>query len=125
MSPDPSQMKQWFEDSAVVLRAVGEVDAASAAVLADQLAQAAETVTPPGPVVLYLGAVDFIGSAGMATLIATHQLCQDQRIGFRVVAGPVVTRRLELLGLLTFVTVRRTLDDALHGTDSDVPSPVT
>jgi anti-anti-sigma factor len=119
------QVEQQIEGTAIVLRAVGEIDAASATVLTDQLAHAAKTAIPPGPVVLDLRAIEFMGSAGMAMLIATHQLCQDQHVVFRVVAGPTVTRRLELLGLLTFVTIRLTLDEALHGTDSNVSTPVT
>ena len=99
MSPDPMQVEQQIEGTAIVLRAVGEIDAASATVLTDQLAHAAK--------------------------IATHQQCRDQHVVFRVVAGPTVTRRLELLGLLPFVTIRPTLDEALHGTDSNVSTPVT
>lgn len=125
MSPEPLQVDQRVEGTAMILRAVGEVDAASVAVLSDQLVHAVEAVTAPGPVVLDLRAVEFLGSAGMAMLIAIHHRCQDQRVGFRVLAGPFVTRRLELLGLLNFLIVCRTLDHALHGTGSDLPAPVT
>jgi anti-anti-sigma factor len=91
---------------------VGEIDAATAPVLATSLADAAKTAAPFRPVVADLRQVQFFGSRGIATLVAIHHQCQQLGTSLHIVAGPSVTKRLEQLGLLKALTVRQTMAEA-------------
>lgn len=97
----------------MVVRAVGDVDMVTAPVLAKELAHAAETVTPPALIVADLREVRFFGSSGIATLIVAHRQCQERRVTLRVVAGPSLTKRLTMSGLVGYLTICLTLTEAL------------
>ena len=99
-SPDYLQVGQHVGGTAVVVRAVGEVDMSSAQVLSRQLSQATATSTPTNPVVLDLRQAELFGSSGLAVLVTAHTQCQQRGTPLRVVAGPSVTRRLQRAGLL-------------------------
>ena len=79
------------------------------------LEAAIETATSTGPAALIvdLSAVDFLASAGMGLLAATHNaLTPDTR--FAVVAdGPATSRPLKLVGIADIVDMHATRDEAL------------
>ena len=70
---DRLHVDQRSEGTAVVLRAVGEVDGSTAPILAKHLTRAAETVTPPGPVVADFRELEFFGSTAISVLLVAHQ----------------------------------------------------
>jgi anti-anti-sigma factor len=108
------------EGTAVVVRAVGEVDMFTAPVLAKQLTRAAEVVTPPAPLVADFRELRFFGSSGISALLVAYQQCQRQSVPLRVVAGPAVTRRLGMVGVLDVLMICPTLTDALRSTAETV-----
>ena len=125
MTHDLLRVDRRGEGAAVVVRAVGEIDLVTVDLLSVQLTGAVQTVTPPGPVVVDLSAVTFLGSAGMAALIVTHRQCLQLGVFLRVVAQSVLTRRLALRGLVGVLTIRPTVSDALRVSDDDPHAPVT
>lgn len=115
--PPPSdilRVDQHTEDSAVVVRAVGEVDMFTVSVLAQQLALATGSVNPPGPVVADLAGVHFFASKGIATLVTTHELCQGLGVEFRVVAGHAVQHPLDVVGISRLLNTCATITEALQ-----------
>ena len=60
-------------DDVTQVRLVGEVDADSAPLLRAALLE----VVADGPVVLDLGAVPFLDSAGLSSLVAAHRAAED------------------------------------------------
>jgi anti-anti-sigma factor len=114
---DDLHVDQRVEGTAVVVRATGDIDMATAPVLAKELAHATKTVTPPTLIVADLREVQFFGSSGIGTLILAHQQCQKRNITLRVVAGPSLTKRLDISGLMGFLTIYLTLTEALDSSD--------
>jgi anti-sigma B factor antagonist len=83
-----------------VVRAVGEVDSATAPLLADALAEAIDVPTPPPVVVADLREVTFLGSNGLTVLVTCHENCQRRGIRLAIAAGsPAVRRVMELTSL--------------------------
>ncbi|GBE66428.1 anti-sigma factor antagonist [Mycobacterium sp. MFM001] len=114
-SPQPAKddfnVDEKWVDQLVVLSVSGSVDMLSAPWLTAAI-ESARAKNPAGMVV-DLSHVEFLGSAGISVLIATHE-----NIGgsgkFAVVAnGPATHRPLTLLGLGEIMSLYRTLDDAL------------
>jgi anti-sigma B factor antagonist len=94
-----------------VLTVAGVVDMLTAAQLEEAIATAAKE--SPRAVVVDLGAVDFLASAGMGVLVAARdELPESMR--FAVVAdGPATSRPLKLVGVAEIVGLHATLDEAL------------
>jgi anti-anti-sigma factor len=93
-----------------VLSVSGTVDLATTAELASAI-EAAAGAEPPA-LILDLTAVEFLASAGMALLVATHK--RLAATGFAVVAdGPATSRPLSLTGLDEVFDLHRTLPEAL------------
>ena len=76
--------------------ACGEIDAASAPVLAAELHQA--IAAGDGPILLDLGAVTFMDSSGVTVLLTAHQMA-SARLRLATV-HPAVERVLEITGVL-------------------------
>jgi anti-anti-sigma factor len=96
---------------AVVLRFDGDVDLMTVAVVNQSITTALEQ--GPGVLVVDLGGVGFLASAGLSELVGGHRLAGDRTV-FRVVAPTRATSRpLEMVGLTTVFDVFPTLDDAL------------
>ena len=94
-----------------VLTVAGVVDMLTAAQLEEAIATAAKE-SPPA-VVVDLGAVDFLASAGMGVLVAARDEI-PQSVRFAVVAaGPATSRPLKLVGIAEVVGLYATLDEAL------------
>lgn len=113
MAAEALHVDERVEGTAVVVRAVGEVDARSSPLLAQRITIAFTAVTPPGPLVLDLRAVTFLSSVGMAALIDAHQQANQLSFTLRLVAESALARRLAMVGLLNILTVCTTLTDAL------------
>jgi anti-sigma B factor antagonist len=94
-----------------VLSVTGVVDMLTASQLEAAIADAAKGA--PQGVIVDLGAVDFLASAGMGILVAArYELPESVR--FAVVAeGPATSRPLKLVGIAEVVGLHATLDEAL------------
>jgi anti-anti-sigma factor len=98
-------------DEIEVLSVAGVVDMLTAPQLEEAIA-AAGKASPRG-VVVDMGAVDFLGSAGMGILIAARDDLPSS-VGLAVVAdGPATSRPLKLVGIADVVGLHATLDQAL------------
>ncbi|HTI77086.1 MAG TPA: STAS domain-containing protein [Mycobacterium sp.] len=94
-----------------VLSVAGVVDMLTASQLEEAIAAAAKD-SPQG-VVVDLGAVDFLASAGMGILVAARDELPAS-MQFAVVAdGPATSRPLKLVGVADVVGLHATLDEAL------------
>ena len=87
------------DNHSVTVRAIGEVDLASAPLLNTQLRLAEAVVVPPAPVLLDLTGVTFIGSAGLSVLLDHQERCAELGTRLRVVGGREVIRVVTVTGL--------------------------
>ncbi len=99
-----------------VVSVTGTVDMLTAPQLEAAIATAA--IGTPKAVVVDLGAVDFLASAGMGLLVAAHgELTPAVR--FVIVAdGPATSRPLKLVGIADIVELFATLDEALSAIET-------
>jgi anti-sigma B factor antagonist len=102
--------ESWI-DRLVVVCVGGSVDMLSAPWLTEAIDVA--LAKNPAGMIIDLSNVDFLASAGMSVLMASHGEVDHSR-GFAVVAdGPATYRPLKLMGLDEVLPLYRTLDDAL------------
>ncbi len=98
-------------EGARVLHVVGEVDTLTAPVLRTRLD---EHVTEVELLVLDLTQVTFLGSAGLAVLVAARDEADRMNHRLRLVPGSkIVVRALEATGLLSLFELADTTADAL------------
>jgi anti-sigma B factor antagonist len=98
-------------DDATVVHVVGEIDTRTATVLRAQLDEHLPTVPL---LVLDLSEVTFLGSAGLAVLVAAKDAADARGNTLRLVCGSrIVTRALEATGLLTLFDVADGVPEAL------------
>ena len=89
----------------------GEVDVATVAAL--EAAIGAVLVDKPAALVVDLTDVDFLASAGLRVLVATHESI-GEAARFAVVAnGPATSRPIQLTGLDQILSLHPTLTDAM------------
>ncbi|MBE1550635.1 anti-anti-sigma factor [Mycobacterium sp. OAS707] len=104
-------IKRRRVDEIEVLSVAGVVDMLTTSQLEEAIATAAKD--SPRGVVVDLGAVDFLASAGMGALVAAREELPAD-ILFAVVAdGPATSRPLKLVGIADVVGLHATLDEAL------------
>jgi anti-sigma B factor antagonist len=85
-------------DATVRIEAAGEIDSSSAPALRAELDAALDLA--PREVVLDLGGVTFLDSAGLSTLAAAHRRATAEGVRLRVlVSGRAVMRPLQITGL--------------------------
>jgi stage II sporulation protein AA (anti-sigma F factor antagonist) len=90
----------------------GEVDVATAAMLRDAALDAVKT--GPRCVVVDLGELTFCGSTGLVVLLECRQAAETSGVGFGVVGGlPIVRRVLDITGLGPLLGHHDTLDEVL------------
>ena len=100
-----------YGDRASVLHVVGEIDTLTAPVLRAQLDEHIPTVPL---LVLDLSDVTFLGSAGLAVLVAAKDAADARGHTLRLVCGSrIVIRALEATGLLTLFDVADGVPEAL------------
>lgn len=94
-----------------VLSVAGVVDMLTAPQLEEAIAVAAKD--SPHGVIVDMGAVDFLASAGMGLLVAAREELPES-VQLAVVAdGPATSRPLKLVGIAEVVGLHATLDEAL------------
>jgi anti-sigma B factor antagonist len=82
----------------VLVRATGEIDSSSAPALRSELTSVLD-LTPP-EIVLDLGGITFLDSAGLSVLAAAHRRATGEGVRLRVlVSGRAVVRPLQITGL--------------------------
>ena len=107
----PLTVEVTTKEQVTVLSAVGAIDLATVETLEAAIEKVIESET--GPIVVDLTGVDFLASAGIALLVATHQRIDADR-GLAVIAdGPVTARPLMLTGLDEVLHIHTTVDDAV------------
>jgi len=98
-------------DAARVVHVVGEIDTLTAPVLRTRLD---EHLSEVPLLVLDLTEVTFLGSAGLAVLVAARDEADRHNHRFRLVPGSrIVVRALEATGLLTLFELADTAEEAL------------
>lgn len=106
-------------NGAVVVRAVGEIDIATASALTGRLREALHLAASGSALVVDLLGVQFIGSAGLAVLVEYEAHCQVHRVPFRiVVCGGPVERVLQVSALHYALDVYPTVDEAVAHVDT-------
>jgi anti-sigma B factor antagonist len=101
-------------DDARVMHVVGEIDTLTAPVLRSRLD---EQVSAARLLVLDLTDVTFLGSAGLAVLVAAKDDADRRRHTLRLVPGSrIVTRALEATGLLGLFEIAEGVPQALDVT---------
>jgi anti-sigma B factor antagonist len=116
---DPITTSVSFDDGVAVLAVSGEIDLATIpafeGAIADALSQR------PTALIVDLSAVDFLASAGLQALVATHEKVSGTA-GFAVVAdGPATSRPIELTGLDQILSLHSSLRDAKAAVIGDPP----
>ena len=92
------RVQQRQQDTAVVLEVAGEVDTTTAPLLFEAVVQA--LASGPAILVLDLGAVDFIDSAGIAVLAVSLKRAAERKAKLRlVITHPHVHEIFTLTGL--------------------------
>jgi anti-sigma B factor antagonist len=125
-APDPANRRGPADDpvngvavavehhgEAVVVQVSGELDLLTTPRL-DNAASAALRERP-SLLVLDLTEVTFLGSAGMASLVAVRQAAGDEVQIRLAAANPVVVRAMEVVGLDEEFALYATCDEALGG----------
>jgi anti-sigma B factor antagonist len=100
------------ENASLVAHVLGEIDTLTAPLLRTEL----DARLPEAPlVVLDLTGVTFLGSAGLAVLVAAKDGVERRGQTLRLVCGSrIVTRALEATGLLALFDVADGVPDALR-----------
>lgn len=97
--------------SVVVVSCSGTVDLVTTPELDRRIVGVLEK--EPTAIIVDMTAVDFLASAGMGLLVATHDRITPQ-VAFAVVAdGPSTSRPMKTIGVSDIVTVHASLDAAL------------
>lgn len=100
---------------AIVLALTGELDLATSPVLERELNQAFAS-TDREPVVIDLGALEFMDSTGLNVLVRAHQRADDSARRFGLIRGrPQVQRLLTLTGVSERIAVADSVSDLLDG----------
>ncbi|MCV7008244.1 anti-sigma factor antagonist [Mycobacterium gordonae] len=99
---------------AVVIHAGGEIDACNENTWRQLVAEAAATASAPGPFVVDVTDVDFMGCCAFGVLADAAQQCRDRCVELRLVSrAPIVTRIVEACGLGALLPIFPTVDHAL------------
>jgi anti-sigma B factor antagonist len=108
---DPISTSVYHEDGIAVLAVAGDIDLAT--VPAFQAAVTEALTEEPSALVIDLTKVDFLASAGLQALVATHETV-SRSAGFAVVAnGPATSRPIQLTSLDQIFSLYPTLAEAI------------
>ncbi|MCR3752133.1 anti-anti-sigma factor [Lentzea californiensis] len=110
----PLHVQREVHGLAIVVRAAGEVDQQTIAVLRTELQTALAMATPSFPVVVDLTGVRFFGSAGLNQLLVHHRRAAAEKIPLRIVAAHrAVLRAIEMTGLDQVLELHANVEQAL------------
>ena len=99
---------------AVLITAGGEIDACNEQTWRHLVSEAAGVVIPPGPFVVDVTGLDFMGCCAFAALADEAQRCRDRGIELRLVSHePIVARIVDACGLSRVLPIYPTADAAL------------
>jgi anti-sigma B factor antagonist len=108
---EPITTSVTHEDGVAVLAVNGEVDLSTVPALEAAIDEA--LAQQPKALVVDLSGVDFLASAGLQTLVATHERITGGT-GFAVVAdGPATSRPIQLTGLDQVLSLYTTVAEAM------------
>jgi anti-anti-sigma factor len=100
--------------AAVLINAGGEIDACNEHTWRHLVSEAAGVVIPPGPFVVDVTGLDFMGCCAFAVLADEAQLCRQRGIELRLVSRePIVARIVDACGLNRVLPIYPTADAAL------------
>jgi len=99
---------------AVLIHAGGEIDACNERTWRQLLEEAAAAVTAPGPFVVDVSGLDFMGCCAFAALADEAERCRDRGVELHLVSPqPIVARIVEACGLSRMLSVYPTVEAAL------------
>jgi anti-anti-sigma factor len=99
---------------AVLIYAGGEIDACNEATWRQLVSEAASGVSAPGPFVVDVTGVEFMGCCAFAVLAEEAKRCQERGIDLRLVSyDPIVARIVDACGLSRVLPIYPTADSAL------------
>ena len=99
---------------AVIIYAGGEVDACNEHTWRQLVDEAAAVVTAPGPFVVDVSGLDFMGCCAFAALAEEAERCRGRGVELRLVShGPIVARIVQSCGLSQMLPVYPTVDAAV------------
>lgn len=99
---------------AVLINAGGEIDACNEHTWRQLVSEAAGVVIAPGPFIVDVTGLDFMGCCAFAVLAEEAQGCRDRGIELRLVSHePIVTRIVDACGLGGMLPIYPTVDSAL------------
>ena len=100
--------------AAVLINAGGEVDACNEHTWRHLVSEAASGVISPGPFVVDVTGLDFMGCCAFAVLADEAQRCRERGIELRLVSRePIVARIVDACGLNRVLPIYPTSDAAL------------
>jgi anti-anti-sigma factor len=100
--------------AAVIINAGGEIDACNEHTWGRLVSEAAGIVIPPGPFVVDVSGLEFMGCCAFAVLADEAQRCRERGIELRLVSCErVVARIVDACGLNRLLPVYPTVDAAL------------
>ena len=104
---------------AVLINAGGEIDACNEHTWRHLVSEAASVVTLPGPFVVDVSGLDFMGVCAFAVLADEAERCHRRGIELRLVSRqPIVARIVDACGLGGLLPIYPTADSALAMTGS-------
>jgi anti-anti-sigma factor len=102
------------EGSAVVIHVGGDIDACNEASWQRLLRRVANIAIAPGPFVIDVSQLDFMGSCAYAVLAQESVRCQGRGVSLRLVSGqPIVARTVAACRLGNLLPIYATVDNAL------------
>lgn len=106
--------------NAVIVSAGGELDASNEATWRCLLTEAAAAAGPPGPLVVEVSGLDFMGCCAYAALAEEAEHCRERGVQLRLVSNqPVVARVVAACGLGELLPVDESVDAALSVYDAE------
>jgi anti-anti-sigma factor len=100
--------------SAVIVRAGGEVDGSNEHTWSQLIGEAAAVATRPGPMVVDVNGLDFMGCCAFAVLAAEADRCLGRGVQLRLVScDPGIARVIEACHLGGVLPLHPTVDSAL------------
>ena len=105
--------------AAVLINAGGEIDACNEHTWRHLVSEAASVVTLPGPLVVDVSGLDFMGGCAFAVLAEEAERCRRRGIELRLVSRQnIVARIVDACGLGGLLPIYPTADSALAMTGS-------
>lgn len=99
---------------AVLVYAGGEIDACNEHTWRQLISEVAGVVIAPGPLVVDVTGLEFMGCCAFAVLTEEAQRCRDRGIELRLVSRePIVARIVDACGLSALLPIYPTADSAL------------